>query len=251
VSAALALGCHNTPPTQPADESSVPSMSRDVGAAPAGVSAESGAGPPPFDPGNFVDVIDNRFSPLEPGTRFIYIGDEDGEPLRNVTDVTRDRKNILGVHAIVVLDRLYKDGHLVEKTFDYFAQDKSGNVWYLGEDTKEFEDGKIVSTEGTWLAGRDGARAGIFMPANPRVGETTQQEFAPGVAEDMSTFVERGLTVTTPFGTLDRCLKTKDFTPLEPGALEVKFYCAGVGLAKGRDVKGGSVRLVLFRIRRF
>ena len=104
---------------------------------------------PRFDPDNFVRVVDNRFFPLKPGTRFVYFGEEDGEAEKNVTVVTHDRKEILGISAIVVLDQVFVHGELQEKTFDWYAQDKSGNVWYLGEDTKEFEDGAVVSTEGS------------------------------------------------------------------------------------------------------
>ena len=147
-------------------------------------------------------TIDNPLSPFLPGTRFVYVGTEDGEPLRDLVDVTRDRKTIQGVRATVILDRLFKAGELVEKTFDYFAQDEDGNVWYLCEDTKEFENGRVVSTAGTWLSGVHGARPGIFMPAHPKAGQTVQQEFAAGVAEDKSTFVDVHTTVTVPFGTL-------------------------------------------------
>jgi hypothetical protein len=213
-------------------------------------SAPSLGNSPEFDPGDFVRVIDNPFFPLRPGTRFVYAGSEDGEPLKDLFDVTHDVKNVLGVEATVVLDRLFNRGALVEKTFDYFAQDRKGNVWYLGEDTKEFENGQVVSTAGTWLAGRNGARPGIAMPAHPKVGQTVQQEFAAGVAEDMSTFLERGTTVSAPLGTFHGCLKTSDFTPLEPGAKEVKFYCRGIGFVKGHDVTGGTVRLALTHIRR-
>jgi hypothetical protein len=232
----LALGCGSQDSTPPTDISA------------AGTATSSAFD---FDPGDFVKVIDNRLLPLAPGTRFVYIGSEDGERLRDIMDVTRDRKTALGVSAIVVLDRLYKSGELVEKTFDYFAQDEDGNVWYMGEDTKEYENGRVVSTEGTWLAGRNGARPGVFMPAHPKLGQTVQQEFAAGVAEDRSTFIDLDATVTVPYGTFKHCVKTHDFTPLEPGALETKAYCPHIGLVRGRDIKGGTVHLSLVKIERF
>ena len=139
---------------------------------------------PRFDPDNFVRVVDNPYFPLKPGTRFVYFGEEDGEAEKNVTVVTHDRKEILGISAIVVLDQVFVHGELKEKTFDWYAQDRNGNVWYLGEDTKEFEDGKVVSTEGSWEAGVDGAEAGIIMPAHPQVGQHYHQEFFEGEAED-------------------------------------------------------------------
>src|SRR3954462_4616621 len=132
---------------------------------------------PKFDPDSFVRRVDNRFFPLVPGTRFVYKGEEDGENETNVTLVTRDRKNILGISAVVVLDRVFVHGELKEKTFDWYAQDKEGNVWYLGEDTKEYEDGRVVSTEGSWESGKHGAKPGIIMLAHPRVGDEYRQEF--------------------------------------------------------------------------
>ncbi|MBA3658008.1 MAG: hypothetical protein H0W67_00235 [Gemmatimonadales bacterium] len=246
----LVAGCSSPDTTQPTDVATEPV----AGLVPGNLAASHGdvttSKLPQFDPADFVRRIDNPFLPLRPGTRFVYAGTEDGESLRDLFDVTHEVKTILGVRATVVLDRLYKEGELVEKTFDYFAQDRRGNVWYLGEDTKEFENGRVSSTEGTWLAGRDGARAGIAMPAHPKIGQTVQQEFAKGVAEDMTTFVRRGVRVSTRFGSFHGCLKTEDFTPLEPGAKEVKFYCRGIGFVKGHDVTGGSVRLSLVDIRR-
>ena len=205
----------------------------------------------PFDRASFDDSsinIDNRYFPLQPGTRFVYTGTDGSEPLKNVTEITHNQKTILGVKIIVVLDRLYKSGSLAESTLDYYAQDEDGNVWYFGEDTKEFANGKVVSTAGTWRAGRNGARPGIIMPAHPKVGQTHQQEFAPPVAEDMATVLRLDATISVPFGTFHHCLQTADFTPLEPGAKEIKSFCPGIGFVKGRDVKGGSVRLALTKI---
>lgn len=246
---AITAGCSSPDSTQPTSGTADPAVatSQNLDASPTRVRTFT---LPEFDPADFVERIDNPFFPLRPGTRFVYTGTEDGESLRDLFDVTHEVKTILGVQATVVLDRLYKQGELVEKTFDYFAQDRKGNVWYLGEETKEFEGGRLVSTAGTWLAGREGARAGIAMPAHPKVGQTVQQEFAAGVAEDMSTFVRRGQTVRTPYRTFHGCLKTEDFTPLEPGAKEIKFYCRGIGFVKGYDVTGGSVRLALVDIQR-
>ncbi len=242
----LALGCNGPETTLPTE---LPAGQPSTGQSPASAAPASGLAAasrvPEFDPGDFVSVVDNRFFPLPPGTRFIYRGSEDGEPLKDIVDVTREAKTILGVKVTVVLDRLFKSGDLVEKTFDYFAQDKAGNVWYFGEDTKEFENGVVVSTAGTFQAGKDGARAGIIMPAHPKVGETTREEFAPGVAEDMATVLSRGEKVSVPFGTFHGCIKTANFTPLEPGAREIKYYCPRIGFVRGFDVTGGTVRLHL------
>jgi hypothetical protein len=212
-------------------------------------SAESSL--PPFPgPDGFVNRVDHPFFPLPRGTRFVYSGFDEDKPLRDIIDVTRRDKTILGVKVVVVLDRVFIDGELAERTLDYFAQDNRGNVWYLGEDTKEYENGKVVTTAGSFEAGKNGAKAGIIMRAHPKVGQTTQQEDAPGVAEDKATVVSLDETVATPYRTFHHCIKTKDFTPLEPGALEVKFYCRGVGFVRGRDVSGGDVRQALTSIER-
>jgi hypothetical protein len=247
----LMTACDNQGPTSPLetvvarpvmlDDHSTSSPQRDV-------TTQAIAPLPKFDPGNFVALIDHPYFPLRPGTRYLYHGFDGDAPLRNVIDVTNQEKTILGVKVVVVLDRVFVDGVLTERTLDYFAQDKEGNVWYLGEDTKEYENGKVVSTAGSFLAGKEGAKAGIILRAHPKVGETTEQEIAPGVAEDRATVVSLDAGVHTPYGNFDHCIKTRDFTPLEPGAVEVKFYCKGVGFTRGRDVTGGNVRLALTRI---
>ncbi|MFL5404007.1 MAG: hypothetical protein ACJ8BF_14470 [Gemmatimonadales bacterium] len=237
------LGCERQP-TQPGDQSvptpDLPSSSFSQGSRQA----------PEFEPEDFVAVVDNRFFPLQPGTRYIYTGEEDGEPVRDVMDVTHSSKTILGVKATVVLDRVFQSGALKEKTLDWYAQDERGNVWYLGEDSKEYEDGNVVSTAGSWEAGKNGARAGIIMPAHPRVGQVTQQEFAPGIAEDRARVLRRGVQVSVPYGGFHGCLETEEFTPLEPGVKEVKFYCSQIGFVKARDVQGGTARLALVAVRR-
>lgn len=225
------------PSDPPADASALPSSA---------VAATEALFAPRFDPDSFVRKVDNRFFPLVPGTRFVYVGEEDGEKETNVTLVTTERKEILGISAVVVFDRVFgPDGELKEKTFDWYAQDIRGNVWYLGEDTKELEDGKVVSTEGSWEAGVKGAVAGIIMPAHPTVGKHYRQEFFEGEAEDEARVVARGLDITVPYGSFHNCLKTVEWTRLEPGIKEAKFYCPGVGFVKAKDVEGPQTRLVL------
>src|SRR5689334_22566742 len=125
-----------------------------------------------FDPNNFVSKIDNPYFPLKPGTTFIYRGETDGTPTRDVMTVTHQTKEILGVTTTVVHDRVYEDGVLTEDTFDWYAQDEDGNVWYFGEDTKELdENGNVTSTEGSWEAGVNGAEPGIVMLAHPHKGD--------------------------------------------------------------------------------
>jgi hypothetical protein len=203
---------------------------------------------PRFDPDNFVRAVDNRLFPLRPGTRFVFKGEEDGETETNVTIVTHDRKSILGISAIVVLDRVFVHGELKEKTFDWYAQDRQGNVWYLGENTKEYEDGKVVSTEGSWEAGRQGAKPGIIMLAHPRVRDRYRQEFLAGEAEDQARVVARDLDHRVPYGSFHNCVKIVEFTRLEPGVKEAKVYCPGVGFVRARGEEGPTTSLVLTAI---
>jgi hypothetical protein len=238
LSIALLLGCGQNEPTQPAD----------LAADTPPPDVQPAASEVRFDPADFVSEVDNKYLPWRLGTRFVSVGAEDGEPERDVTDVTFQQKTILGVKVVVVLDRVYQSGSLTEQTFDWYAQDKKGNVWYFGEDSREIEDGEVVSTEGSWEAGKNGAKPGIIMPAHPHVGQLIQQEFAPGVAEDMARVIHLGLKVPVPYGSFNHCIETEEFTPLEPAVREVKFYCPGVGLVSERDVQGGTAHLALTRV---
>lgn len=240
VASSLTLGCEQQP-TQSPDAVAAESAALAPAEAPVAQSRYA----PRFDPDNFVRKVDNRFFPLVPGTRHISVGEEDGEPVTNVFLVTHDRKRILGISAVVVLDRLFVRGELKEKTFDWFAQDKQGNVWYLGEDSREIEDGKVVSTEGSWEAGVKGARAGIIMPAHPRPEQHYQQEFFPGEAEDEARVTNLGLDMAVPYGRFRGCIRTVEWTRLEPGVTEAKYYCPNVGFVKARGVEGTDTRLVL------
>jgi RTX calcium-binding nonapeptide repeat (4 copies) len=191
---------------------------------------------PTFDPNNFAGPIDNPYFTLQPGTTFITKS-PDGSQVDTFV-VTRQTKVIDGVTCVVVRDTSKVDGELEEKTADYFAQDKDGNVWYMGEDTAEFQDGKVVSTEGTWRAGVDGAEPGIIMLASPKVGDAYNQENAPGVAEDHAEVLKLNATVTVPYGTFHHVLQTLETSPLDPGIQEKKHYVAGVGFLLATD--GGS-----------
>jgi hypothetical protein len=205
--------------------------------------------PPPPDPSQFVRTIDNPYFPLIPGTTLVYEGESDGVPTTDEFTVTHKTISIQGVTCVVVRDLAYEDGELVERTSDYFAQDVDGNVWYFGEDTEELEDGEVVSTEGTWRAGVDGARAGIVMLAQPEVGDRYMQEVAPGVAEDEAKVLAVGESICVPYGCFDGVLRTKDWTHLEPSVAEEKSYAPGVGLVFAEIVRGGEefVRLVSVR----
>lgn len=203
-----------------------------------------------FDPNNFVKKIDNPYFPLISGTTFIYKGESDGTPTRDVMNVTHQTKDILGVTATVVHDRVYEEGVLMEDTLDWYAQDKQGNVWYLGEDTKELDEkGNVTSTEGTWMAGVNGAKPGVIMLANPQEGDKYQQEFAKGVGEDMAQVLGFKDSLCVSYGCFKHVLITKEWTPLEPGVVENKYYAKGVGDIFEKTVKGGNETLELVRIR--
>ena len=187
-----------------------------------------------------VAVVTNPYFPLAPGMRWEYRGVEGGAPARDVVTVAHRTELIAGVECAVVRDRLYRRGRLAERTTDFYAQDAAGTVRYYGEDTAELDSrGRVKSTEGSWRAGRDGARPGIFMPAHPRTGLRFRQEDYPGHAEDRFAIMAFG----------NRALKTKEWTPLEPGVRDRKWYVRGIGLVAEETLKGGSDRLALSSFR--
>ncbi len=201
-----------------------------------------------INPQNFSTTIDNPFFPLVPNTTYVYVGTTEGSVARDEFAVTRRTKLILGVTCREVRDRGYVDGVLTEDTLDWFAQDTEGNVWYFGEDTKELDaNGNVISTEGSWQAGVDGAQPGVIMKAKPRVGDTYQQEFSAGVAEDMATVLALNKTVNVPFGTFKGCLETEEITPLKVGEIN-RFYASGVGFIQSVALKGDRERLELVTI---
>ena len=165
--------------------------------------------------------------------------DEGDELEVRVESAVGATRTVAGVEARVVHVVDYEDGELVEDTEDYYAQDAAGVVYYLGESVDEYEDGEVSGHGGAWLAGTDGALAGVFMPARPQVGDDFEQERAPGVAEDRSTVVAVGATVTVPAGTFGGCLETEDLDPID-GVTERKWYCPDVGLVKESFAEGGT-----------
>jgi hypothetical protein len=195
---------------------------------------------PPALPNQWAAQIDNPYLPLEPGTTLTYRGKVDGKNVTDVFTITNQTKLIEGVNARVIHDQVFRGGNLVEDTFDWFAQDADGNVWYFGEDTRELDHGTVVSTEGSWEAGVDKANAGIFMPAHPAVGDFFKQEDAKNVAEDCTRIVDLGASVTTPFVSSNNALKTEEFSLLEPGVLDTKYYVKGIGNVKEQTVQGGN-----------
>jgi hypothetical protein len=196
-------------------------------------------------PGEFVGQIDNAYFPLKPGTTLTYRGKLDGRSATDVFSVTERTKVILGVTTTVIHDEVFIKGELVEDTEDWFAQDTVGNVWYLGENTKELENGQVVSTEGSWEAGVDNARAGIFMPAEPKVGQVFKQEDAKNVAEDCFRIVDLNASVKTRFVSSNEALKTEEFSLIDPGLLDNKHYVRNIGLVRDQ---GGSDFLELVSV---
>lgn len=214
-----------------------------------GVETEGESGyNPVINPDDFVEIIDNPYFPLTPGTTFVYEGESEEETIRDEVFVTNETRTVMGVNTIVVRDRVFEDGELTEETFDWYAQDRDGNVWYFGEDSREYDEGEVVSTEGSWEAGVDGAKPGILMEGNPQVGDTYRQEYLEGEAEDMAEVLSLNESVTVAYGSFEDCLKTKEWTPLEPGIEENKYYAAGTGPVLEMAVKGESERLELVDI---
>ena len=193
--------------------------------------------------------MNNKFFPLQPGTTFFYKGKKDGDPTSDKVFVTHKSKQILGVNTTVVHDRAFEKGVLAEDTFDWYAQDVDGNVWYFGEDTKELDKhGNVISTDGSWEAGVNGAQPGIIMEADPKVGDRYHQEHAPGVAEDIAKVLGLAKSTCVGYGCFDNLLLTKEWTPLEPGVVEHKYYAGDVGFIRGVMVKGGKERTELVRV---
>jgi hypothetical protein len=195
---------------------------------------------PSADPADFVDTVDNPWFPLEPGRVWTYssIG---GEGRQTDVATVLDRTRVVqGVTTTVVHDVATDPrGKVLADTFDWYAQDAAGNVWYFGEDTTAYDERK-PSKEGSWEAGVDGARAGLLMPAKPRVGDGYAQEFRAGVAEDRGRILALDATREVPFGSYDHLVQTEDTTPLEPGLVEQKYYARGIGVVAEETVAGGS-----------
>lgn len=216
-----------------------------------GVSADTPNATPaalaPFDPAKIATTIDNPYFPLVPGTIFTYDGLSDGETEHEEVTVLHETKTILGVSCIVVLDIVWIAGEKVEETRDWYAQDRDGNVWYMGEAARSFDNGK-TSTAGSWEAGVDGALPGIIMPAHPVVGQPYQQEYYPGEAEDMAQATALDATVTIGLGAYDHVLVTEEWSPLEPGIREQKSYAPGIGLIHVIAISGEAAVLELTAI---
>jgi hypothetical protein len=249
--AILCAGCasattpSSTTPSTPAVESSpAPSASTPDSTLP------TGAEPVNLNPADFTADITHLYWPMKPGTQWTYRDvDEKGEVQEVVVVATTETKKLAnGVTARVVRDTVRSDGELVEDTFDWYAQDSAGNVWYMGEDTAEFENGKIASREGSFEAGVGGAMPGILLPAEPQVGQKYRQEYLKGEAEDNGEVLGINQLVEVPAGRYSDALLTRDTTNLEPDVVEYKLYAPDIGPVLAVDISGGAAREALVKL---
>jgi hypothetical protein len=223
-----------------------------AGAGGSAAAASGNQGGPGFNPHRFgahSNRVDNPWFPLPVGRTLVYTGTEGGKPAQDIFRITHKTKFVAGVRAAVVNDRVIHGGRVTERPRDFYAQDKAGTVWYLGEATAELNaKGKVKSTEGSFEAGKDGAKGGIFMPANPQVGQSFKQEDYKGHAEDRFKILSLAVSVTTPAASSTQAMLTQETTPLEPGIVDHKYYVQGIGTVLEDTVRGvppGSERLQL------
>jgi hypothetical protein len=201
-----------------------------------------GPGPsyhPHINPADFSPHVTNELFPLTPGKILVYTGIKDGKKALDLFAPSRRTRMIAGVRTRVVEDRGYLSNVLEERTSDYYAQDRCGNVWYFGEDTATLDrHGRVVDTEGSWHAGVDGAQPGVFMQAHPQLGRRFRQEWYQGQAEDVVKVIDRSAAVTVPYGRFRHALRTAEWTALEPEVLDNKYYVKGIGEVAELAVRG-------------
>jgi hypothetical protein len=211
-----------------------------------------GPGPtydPAINPSDFSPDVTNPYFPLRPGTTYVYTGTKDGKTAIDVFAPSQKTRVIDGVRTRVVNDRLILNGVLEELTSDYYAQDRCGNVWYFGEDTATLDrSGHVLSRDGSFRAGADGAQPGVFLQADPQLGRSFRQEWSPGNAEDQFKTIARNASVRVPAGTFHHALRTLETTALEPGVVDNKLYVKGLGEVVEVTVKGPMEKLVLVEV---
>jgi hypothetical protein len=204
---------------------------------------------PHFKAGRHTANVTNPWFPLPVGTTSVYAGTKDGESAIDIVTNSRATRVIDGVRTRVVEDRLFLSGKLEERTSDYYAQDRCGNVWYFGEDTAELDShGRVIDTSGSFHAGIDGAQPGVFMQARPQLGRRFRQEWYAGEAEDTFKVIDLSTPITVPFGSFKHALRTEETTALEPGVVDNKYYVRGIGEVLEKSVKGGQEALVLVEV---
>jgi hypothetical protein len=195
-----------------------------------------------INPAEFVKGVDNPYFPLIPGTKYVYEGKTEDGLERVEVEILPETREVMGITATVLHDVVYLDGELIEDTYDWFAQDKEGKVWYLGEEVSNYEEGQLKDKAGSWEAGVAGALPGIIMLANPaaHLGETYRQEYYQGEAEDMADLLSVSESVSVPYGSFDNVVKTRDYTPLEPDLQEHKYYARDIGPVKTINLTTGE-----------
>jgi hypothetical protein len=208
--------------------------------------ADLPVGTEPFeiDPSQFTTEIDNPFWPMKPGSQWIFRETDDEGSVSKVVVTVLDKTKMIanGVEARIVHDQVTEGGQITEDTYDWYAQDADGNLWYLGEDTTTYENGKPKTTEGSWEAGVDGALPGIIMPASPQVGMTYREEYYKGHAEDGASIISTNALAKVPYGRFEDGVQTRNFSAIEPDVIEEKIYAQGVGVVLEITVSGGSDR---------
>ncbi len=203
---------------------------------------------PDIDPENFTEGVNNVFFQLHPGTVYNYQSQTEAGLETTVVTVLSETKIVAGVNCTVVRDIVSLDGEVIEDTYDWYAQDIDGNVWYMGEDVSNYENGELVDHEGSFEAGIDGAKPGIIMMSEPVLEMPYRQEYSFNVAEDWGKVVAKGVSVTTTYGSFQNCLKTADWNALEPDApLEYKYYAPDVGMVK-EEIEGSGEYVDLISI---
>jgi hypothetical protein len=203
---------------------------------------------PIINSANFADSITNPYYPLSPGKIYIYQGQaEDAFEIDSVI-VTYQTKTILGVSCRVVNDVVYSRDLLIEQTYDWYAQDIEGNVWYMGEASTQYSNGKITGTEGSWEAGVNGAKPGIVMQSHPQLGLPYRQEYLFNTAEDMAKVLSINESTSVPYGSFSNCYMTEEWSELDPGVIENKYYAPGIGYIRTIMVKGGAEDMKLVAI---
>ena len=218
-----------------------------------GVLAAAGEGggeryDPRVDPAAFTTTITNPYLPLRVGTRWVYAGRTEDGLEGIVVEVTDQTRVVMGVPCVVVRDVVTRDGQLYEETLDWFAQHRDGSVWYFGEETRQRTADGSFTPAGSWEAGKDGALPGVVMPARPQPGGPYRQEYLPGEAEDMGRVLRADDDIRVPFGFFRGVVVTRDWSPLDPGVVEQKYYAPGVGLVREEVVQGGAGRADLVEV---
>jgi hypothetical protein len=205
---------------------------------------------PKIDPAKFSTRFTNRYWPLKPGATWTYDGTKDGQPEHVVITVTNQPRTVFGVRCVTVVDTVTINGSLEEKTTDWYAQDNTGAVWYFGEDSKDYKNGVVSSTQGTWEAGVDGALPGVIIQGKPKPGPTYRQEYRPGVAEDKARVLTVNATQKVPAGSFHHVVQTYDTDPLNPDKREEKFFAPGIGPVHTVRVGGShheEIKLISFK----